>query len=114
MKYEYKIYHITNTHDTIYSWMRWDELTQKEFSMDDYHFVYSGEIEFENDTHSCLNELFRKFNLYHPLDYKSHSMSVSDVVSLMENGSWKWYYCDSWGWKDITDIVNKEEERCDD
>ena len=35
--------------------------------------------------------------------YKSRSISVSDVVEL----DGRYYYCDSFGWKDITDNINK-------
>ena len=36
-------------------------------------------------------------------------MSVSDIVKIedMETNETKYYYCDSFGWKDITSEVTK-------
>ena len=41
-----------------------------------------------------LDDIFEKFNIDRPDDFKGHSMSVSDVVGI----DGRYYYCDSWTW----------------
>ena len=36
-------------------------------------------------------------NINHPINYKGHSLSVSDICEI-DN---KYYFCDSFGWKEI-------------
>jgi hypothetical protein len=36
----------------------------------------------------------------HPSDFRGHSLSVSDVVYL----DGKYYYCDSFGYKELTNF----------
>ena len=42
-----------------------------------YHKVWSGELYTNN-----LNKIFEIFNLNHPSDYRGHSLSISDIVSV--------------------------------
>ena len=51
----------------------------KEIKSELYDKVFDGEV----DCHS-LNDVFRKFNLDHPEGYRGRSMSVSDVVEIVE------------------------------
>ena len=50
-----------------------------EIKRDLYDKVFDGDV----DCHS-LNDIFRKFNLDHPEGYRGRSMSVSDVVEIVE------------------------------
>ena len=64
-----------------------------------YNLVYAGEL---SDIHGQsqrekLNAVFEKFNIDHPADYKGHSLSVSDVVVLHENGENSAHFVDSFG-----------------
>ena len=107
---KYQIYQIKDTRNTIYSFVGWSDATEKDFSMKDYKLVYSGEIE----PNGCLDKLFEIFNINHTDDYKGRSMSVSDVIALLDDGddeknNWKWYYCDSFGWENITEVINRKE-----
>ena len=45
-----------------------------------------------------------------PDDFKGHSLSMSDIVALIDDKGTRWYYCDWIGWKDITDYM-KETKR---
>ena len=55
-----------------------------------------------------LERLFFIFNEAHPQGYKARSMSVSDVVEVInpENGS-KFYFCDSFGFKEVSFDASK-------
>ena len=63
-----------------------------------YDLVFEGEVE-EKD----LEAVYTKFNLDHPAGYTGRSMSVSDVVEVVESNTAKegFYFCDSIGFKDI-------------
>lgn len=64
-----------------------------------YNLVYKMEIsELINDENEMLENLFIKFNLNKPLDFKGHNLSVSDVIKLND----KYFYVDSIGFVDIT------------
>lgn len=64
-----------------------------------YKTIYSGEINTKQftDVIGVLEELFKIFNINHPEDFRGHSLSVSDIVKLGN----KYYFCDSYGWKEI-------------
>lgn len=48
-----------------------------------------------------LERLYEKFNIGIPEDFRGHSMSVSDVVAVKENGKVTCYYCDNVGFVEI-------------
>lgn len=62
-----------------------------------YYLVYSGHMR-PNET---LENLFYKFNMEHPEDFKGHSLSVSDVVVVKERGESTAHYVDSIGFKQV-------------
>lgn len=62
-----------------------------------YDEVYSGNIEEGSSVMDTLENVFRKFNIAHPADFKGHSLSMSDVVMLDE----KYYYCDRFGFVEL-------------
>lgn len=106
-KVQYKIYQIRDIRGTEYSFVGWEHAAEK-FNFSDYKEFYSGEIDQEN----CLENLFEIFNLKHPLDFKGHSLSVSDVIGIKteNNDHYYWYYCDNVGWKEITELIERSEE----
>lgn len=50
-----------------------------------------------------LKDIFKIFNIAHPSNYKGHSLSVSDIVEVIELNNVKsgFYYCDNFGWKKL-------------
>ena len=92
---EYKIYQLNRDHKE-YLFRRYNESHKKSW----YNEVYAGEIEPKADSMATLEELFFIFNMKHPSDFKGHSLSVGDVVYL----DGEYYYCDSIGWKKLTDF----------
>ena len=63
-----------------------------------YEKTYEGNLETSNtDVFNILEELFTMLNINHPVDYKGHSLSVSDIIVI--NGHY--YYCDAHGWKEV-------------
>lgn len=62
-----------------------------------YELVYSGHMR-PNET---LENLFYKFNMEHPDDFKGHSLSMSDVIVVKERGKSTAFYVDSFGFKQL-------------
>ena len=63
-----------------------------------YDKVFEGEV-------NCftLEKLYEIFNLEHPAGYKGRSMSVSDVVEIIDgnNGKSYFHFCDSFGFQQV-------------
>lgn len=60
-----------------------------------YDQVY--EFDLDSSTEVKLDDIYEIFNISRPDDFKGHSLSVSDVVRCDD----KYYYCDSFGWKEL-------------
>ena len=69
-----------------------------------YELVYSAEL--TPDT--SLEDIYTRFNIDHPKDFKGHSLSVSDVVVLHQNGQDTAHYVDSFGYKDVPEFLQPE------
>lgn len=59
-----------------------------------YDEAFSGTVDCRT-----LADVFMVFNLYHPDGYRGRSLSVSDVVEIVEGGAEQpgFYFCDSFG-----------------
>lgn len=75
------------------------------FSFDNYNKVYENDLNNwdvnETNDITILDIIYSIFNGRHPEDYKGHSISVSDIIEINN----KFYFCDSFGWKDITKFI---------
>ena len=73
----------------------------KEFDFSIYDEVWSGDPQREWNT---LEDIYEIFNLYHPEDFRGHSLSTSDIVQVIgksdkiEDG---FYFCDNLGWEKL-------------
>ncbi|MBQ7009002.1 MAG: hypothetical protein IJN05_07280, partial [Ruminococcus sp.] len=68
-----------------------------------YEKVYSGNLD-DIPYANKLEGIFTVFNIEQPKDFEGHSLSVSDVVVIDDENGRHAYYCDSVGYKDITDM----------
>lgn len=98
----YEIWQLQNVEATSYAFCSWS-IAEGKFDISHYWLTYQGTAPQKN----ILENLFAEFNLNHPKDFPGHSLSVSDVVALKKEDKdyWYWYYCDSFGWKEITEFV---------
>ena len=55
-----------------------------------------------------LEELYAKFNVFRPDDFTGHSLSVSDIVALRQNGVVSCHYVDSIGFKELPSFLKPE------
>ena len=70
-----------------------------------YNKVYEGniaDITEKPDLRMQLEDVFYKFNMERPDDFKGHSLSVSDVVMIKSQA----FYVDSFGFKPLPDFVS--------
>lgn len=84
----------------------WQDFSSIEdrFSMDNYECVYKMDITEKNIS---PEDAFEIFNIHRPSDFKGHSLSVSDILIYPEQQ--KVLYCDSVGFKDISDKVLRKK-----
>ena len=52
-----------------------------------------------------LDSIYERFNLYHPADFRGHSLSVSDIIVLHQDGVDKAYYVDSFGFRQVPEFT---------
>lgn len=78
---------------------------------ENYELVYTGELkEFEGQTSGeTLEAIYTKFNIDHPEDFKGHSLSVSDVVVLHQDGDNTANFVDSFGFTELPDFMRELE-----
>lgn len=105
-KFEYAIYQVKAS--VLYSFMDWETANKHGWSFVPYRSVWH-DTEEAGDDMDLINYLWEVFNERHPEGFRGHSMSVSDIVFVkdIETNEKKYYYCDNFGWKDITNEVNE-------
>ena len=59
---------------------------------------------------TTLEDIYRTFNIDHPADFKGHSLSVSDVVVLHQNGQDTAHYCDSVGFQQVPEMCIRDRD----
>ncbi len=90
--------------------MNMDYLKSKglEPTADDYTAVYAGELGYAGDTGDKLDGLYQTFNRNRPEDFTGHSLSVSDIVALKQNGVVTSHYVDSIGFVELPAFLKPE------
>ena len=90
--------------------MNAEYLAQKGLSIEkeNYTAVYAGSLDRRGDTQDRLDALYETFNLRRPEDFRGHSLSVSDIVALKQNGVVSCHYVDSRGFKALPDFLKPE------
>ena len=70
----------------------YEELQADGLSVDrkNYQLIYSAPL----DKDTTLDEIYRRFNMEHPADYKGHSLSMGDIVVFRQDGKQTAYYVD--------------------
>ncbi len=57
-----------------------------------------------------LGGIWEKFNIDHPKDFKGHSLSISDVVVLHQNGQDAAHYVDSIGYQQVPEFLQPPQK----
>ena len=66
-----------------------------------YEAVYTREVYPDDDTSRILENFYYIFNDERPGDFVGHSLSVSDIVALKQDGKVSYHYCDSMGFQEL-------------
>ena len=78
---------------------------------ENYELIYVGELsELQEQTQGeTLEVIYEQFNIAHPEDYRGHSLSVSDIVVLHQNGKNSAHFVDSFGFTRLPDFMQTLE-----
>ena len=79
---------------------RYDSLSEPP-SRENYEPVYTQSIEAKSTIMETLEDAYQRFNADRPLDFTGHSLSVSDILAIKQNGEVSYHYCDSFGFKEL-------------
>ena len=61
-----------------------------------YRMIYEGVVPTKE-----FSVVFYIFNMDHPENYRARSLSMSDVVEIIEEGYSTFYICDTFGFKEV-------------
>ena len=73
--------------------------------LENYDLVYTGALYPASTQIDTLERLYQTFNIDHPADFTGHSLSVSDIVALKQNGVVSCHYVDSVGYKELPSFI---------
>jgi len=83
-------------------------------AIENYEILYRGNLPTGKRSvpqPELLEQLYQKFNCAQPMDYHGHSLSVSDVILLNQDGKISAHYVDSIGFKELPGFLDKKPER---
>lgn len=94
----FAIYQLKPGEDTRY--LRFESLTAvtaagQTVERENYEPVYTNSFTKFDGTRDRLEDLFDRFNNDRPADFHGHSLSMSDIVALKQNGQVSYHYVDS-------------------
>ena len=73
---------------------------------EDYKLVYVGEL----SGNMSLDDIFERFNIDRPEDFRGHSLSVSDIVVLNDGEKVTAHFVDSISFEQLDSFLNLEEQ----
>ena len=82
----------------------------KQPDIDHYEVVYIGPLLPYKDLNTMLEQTYEKFNLDHPADFRGHSLSVSDIIAIRQNGVVSCHYVDSIGFRTLPELADRVKE----
>ena len=71
---------------------------------ENYELVYTAPLTAKDD----LESIYNRFNVDRPADFKGHSLSVSDIVVLRQDGKDTAHYCDRFGFSQVPEFLQPE------
>lgn len=93
-----------------YRFMNYDYLQSKGITpeRDGYDAIYTGGFMDYGNARTNLDMIYQRFNVDHPADFNGHSLSVSDIVALKQNGVVSCHYVDSIGFRELPNFLKPE------
>ena len=72
-----------------------------------YDLIYTAEL----TPGTSLEDIYTRFNIDHPKDFKGHSLSVSDIVVFHQNGENTAHYVDSIGYREVPEFLREQTQQ---
>ena len=107
----YAILQLRSNEDTVYElFASMKELERMGLSpdIDHYEVMYTEELPVYENRFQFLENVYARFNIDRPDDFKGHSLSVSDIVVMKEGDRISSWYVDSIGFKELPGFVKPE------
>ena len=70
---------------------------------ENYNLLYTAPLE----EGTSLEDIYTRFNIDRPADFRGHSIFVSDVVVLHQNGENTSHYVDSFGYREVPEFTKE-------
>lgn len=86
--------------------MRFIESHGMQIKKEDYKLVYVGEL----SGNMSLDDIFERFNIDRPEDFRGHSLSVSDIIVLNDGEKVTAHFVDSISFEQLDSFLNLEEQ----
>ena len=74
---------------------------------ENYDLIYTAPLTAEGSMEAALETIYNRFNLDHPADYHSASLSASDIVAVKQNGVLSCHYVDSVGFLPVEQFLKE-------
>ena len=104
----FSIYQLKGGDETLdYRFEPLDSIHRNGLSVDpaNYELVYTAPLT-ERDS---LESIYTRFNMERPADFKGHSLSVSDIVVLHQDGKDTAHYCDRFGFSQVPEFLQQRQ-----
>ena len=104
----FSIYQLKGGDETLdYRFEPLDSIHRNGLSVDpaNYELVYTAPLT-ERDS---LESIYTRFNVDRPADFHGHSLSVSDIVVLHQDGKDTAHYCDRFGFSQVPEFLQEQQ-----
>ncbi|PWM13487.1 MAG: antirestriction protein ArdA [Clostridia bacterium] len=104
----FSIYQLKGGDETLdYRFEPLDSIHRNGLSVDpaNYELVYTAPLT-ERDS---LESIYTRFNVERPADFTGHSLSVSDIVVLHQDGRDTAHYCDRFGFSQVPEFLQEQQ-----
>ena len=103
----YQLKHTQETRDLRFASMNQVLLAGKTIDREKYELLYIGDLPGKEGQKpgEVLEEIYARFNFMKPEFFTGHSLSMSDIVGLKQNGRITFHYVDSFGFPEVKDFL---------
>ena len=104
----FSIYQLKGGNETLdYRFEPLDSIHRNGLSVkpENYELVYTAPLTAKDD----LESIYTRFNVDRPADFTGHSLSVSDIVVLHQDGKDTAHYCDRVGFTEVPEFLQERQ-----
>ena len=103
----YQLKHTQDTRDLRFASMSQVLMNGRKIDWEKYELLYIGDLpgQMGQQPGEVLDEIYARFNIMKPEDFTGHSLSMSDIVGLKQNGRITFHYVDSFGFPEVKDFL---------